>query len=71
MNDDMVSVTVCSLDGTTCSDAADASKLTVTNCRTNTYNTFAWDGTTCSACEGSSSNSYLLTFIGILAMLLI
>ena len=69
-NDDASVLTVCAVSGTTCADAADATGLTSANCLTNTDGYFYWDGSTCSACSGSS-NSYLLAFLGAVVMLFI
>lgn len=57
MSDDFKTISVCVVSGTACADAADTKALTSNSCKTNTYNYFAWNGTSCNACAGAASYS--------------
>ncbi|CAK72739.1 unnamed protein product (macronuclear) [Paramecium tetraurelia] len=70
--DDFSGVNICSWNSSTskCGDAADVSALTSANCFDKTAGYYYWDGSACSECSGSSSNGYILAFIGFIAMLM-
>ncbi|CAD8136279.1 unnamed protein product [Paramecium octaurelia] len=72
MTDDGSGVNICTWDstGSKCSDAADVSALTSSNCFDKTVGYYYWDGSACSECSGSSSNGYILAFIGFIAMIM-
>lgn len=70
--DDFSSMTVCNWNTSTskCEEVADASGLTSANCYDKTLGGYYWDGSACSECSGSSSNGYILAFIGFIIMVM-
>ncbi|CAD8076622.1 unnamed protein product [Paramecium sonneborni] len=65
---------ICKKDEATsaCSDADEAyiQTLNAQNCFISTSGTYYWNGSSCSVCSGSSSNSYILAFIGFIVMVM-
>ncbi|CAD8138632.1 unnamed protein product [Paramecium pentaurelia] len=70
--DDFSGVNICTFNTSTtkCEDAVDVSALTSSNCLDKTSGYYYWDGSACSECSGSSSNGYILAFIGFIGMVM-